>query len=296
MALLTKKMRILAVLLILLLGLGVYWFLHRGEESTDDAQIDTTVVTISPKVSGYIRTLHVDSNQIVKANAVLLEIDPTDYQLKLDQVKAAGQSALAMLTVAQANSDKAQKDLTRLQELGKLASSKQQLDDAATAIKTTDAAMADAQGKVQLAKGQLAQTEKDLKDTTLLAPMAGRITRKGIEQGDYVLPGEQLMSLVSPDMWVVANFKETQLKHMKIGQPADIKIDAFPDQNLHGRIDSFQSGTGARFSAFPAENATGNFVKIVQRVPVKILVDKQPDENRPLGPGMSVTVTVHTDR
>jgi membrane fusion protein (multidrug efflux system) len=296
MTLSSKKLRIAAVLLVLILAFGVYWVLHRGQETTDDAQIDATIVTISPKVSGYIKTLHVDDNTLVKAGAVIAEIDPIDYQLKHDRTVAAGQSAHAMLTVAEVNYEKAQKDLARLQELGKLASSRQQLDDAMTAIKTTEASVSDAKGKIELAKAEFAQTEKDLNDTKLVAPMAGRVTRKGVEQGDYVVPGEQLMSIVSSDIWITANFKETQLTHMKVGQPVDIEVDAFPDETWHGTIDSFQSGTGARFSAFPAENATGNFVKIVQRVPVKIKLDKQPDANRPLGPGMSVIATVHTDR
>ncbi len=115
-----------------------------------------------------------------------------------------------------------------------------------------------------------------------------------MELGAYVQPGQQLLSLVGSDYWVTANYKENQLAAMKPGQPVDITIDAYPGTTYHGKVDSIQRGTGARFSAFPAENATGNFVKIVQRVPVKIMFDTRPDEALAVGPGMSVVPTVHT--
>jgi len=149
-----------------------------------------------------------------------------------------------------------------------------------------------AQGKQ--AQADLAQAEKDLADTKILAPMDGIITNRGVERGDYVMPGQQLGSLVGNDIWVVANFKENQLKNMKPGQDVDMHVDAYPDLKLKGKIDSFQDGTGARFSAFPPENATGNFVKIVQRVPVKIVFTERPDEKYVIGPGMSVEPTVDT--
>lgn len=151
------------------------------------------------------------------------------------------------------------------------------------------------QAQVAQAEADLAQAEKDLSNTKIIAPIAGRIIKSNIESGNYVQPGQQLASLVGTNMWVVANFKETQLERMKPGQSVDIRIDAYPKVVLYGKIDSFQSGTGSRFSLFPAENATGNFVKIVQRVPVKILFDTPPDDQLHLGLGMSVFPTVHTE-
>lgn len=151
------------------------------------------------------------------------------------------------------------------------------------------------QAQVSQAEADLAQAESDLLNTKVLAPMDGRIIKCNIESGNYVQTGQQVVSLVGNDIWVVANFKETQLEHMKPGQPVDIRIDAYPNVVLQGKVDSFQSGTGSRFSLFPAENATGNFVKIVQRVPVKIVFATPPDNQLHLGLGMSVVPTVHTE-
>jgi len=108
-----------------------------------------------------------------------------------------------------------------------------------------------------------------------------------------VQPGQQLMAIVTDDLWVVANFKETQLAKIRPGQPVDIKVDAYPHHRFRGHVDSIQAGTGSRFSLLPPENATGNYVKVVQRVPVKIVFDEPPDPSFPLGPGMSVVPTVH---
>jgi membrane fusion protein (multidrug efflux system) len=136
------------------------------------------------------------------------------------------------------------------------------------------------------------QAELDLSYTKLYAPAAGRITRKSVEPGNYVQVGQTLFSIVPQPVWVVANFKETQLTHIRPGQPVDIRVDAYPDTAFRGRVDSIQAGSGAAFSLLPPENATGNYVKVVQRVPVKILLDGPPDPAHVLGPGMSVVPTV----
>ncbi|HWR06672.1 HlyD family secretion protein [Sporomusa sp.] len=151
------------------------------------------------------------------------------------------------------------------------------------------------QAQVLQAEADLIQAETDLANTRIFAAIDGRITKRSVEPGNYVQTGQQLASLVGPELWVVANFKETQLEHMRPGQPVDIRIDAYPNVILQGKVDSFQSGTGSYFSLFPAENATGNFVKIVQRVPVKIVFDSLPDSTLHLGPGMSVVPTVRTE-
>lgn len=150
--------------------------------------------------------------------------------------------------------------------------------------------------QVKQAETDLAQAEDDLAHTKIIAPIDGRITKRSIEVGSYVQVGQQMISLVGTELWVIANFKENQLEHVEPGQVVDIRIDAFPNAKLHGKVDSIQSGTGAYFSLFPAENATGNFVKIVQRVPVKIVFDNSLNDTLPLGPGMSVIPTIHTER
>lgn len=138
------------------------------------------------------------------------------------------------------------------------------------------------------AEAEVRQANLNLSYTKIYAAESGRVTRKSVEPGDYVQVGQTLFSIVPDNVWVVANFKETQLRYMRPGQPATIKVDAYPDKVFKGRVDSIQAGSGAAFSLLPPENATGNYVKIVQRVPVKIVFDQPPDPDHPLGPGMSV--------
>jgi membrane fusion protein (multidrug efflux system) len=338
-----SKILLVFVVFASLFGAGAYLYFHRHEQSTDDAAIAGRTVMMSPKVSGYVIELNVSDNQLVKQGDILLEIDPSDYLIKRDRAAAmleaataaaeAGASsaettnvsapsnldaATAQAALAQAEWDRAQSDLKRMQKLSNEARSQEQLEKAVAAEKAAhsnfDAAQAKlraaeaapqiiAQAKssseslvahVKEAEAALEQAELDLGNTKVIAPADGRVTKRGVERGNFVQPGQALMALVSRDMWVVANFKETQLRHMRPGQPVKIGIDAYPDVKLSGKVESIQAGTGAYFSAFPPENATGNFVKIVQRVPVKIVFDQAPEEALAMGPGMSVVPTVDT--
>jgi membrane fusion protein, multidrug efflux system len=142
--------------------------------------------------------------------------------------------------------------------------------------------------KTQQAELDVEQAKLDLSYTQISAPMDGRVTRKGVEAGAFVQPGQNLMAIVTPNVWVIGNFKETQLRDMRAGQPAEVRIDAHPDRTYRAHVDSIQAGSGARFSLFPPENATGNFVKVVQRVPVKIVFDEPLDPAIVAGPGLSV--------
>jgi len=153
-----------------------------------------------------------------------------------------------------------------------------------------------AKANVAHAQAALAQAQLNLSYTRIYAPSDGTVASRSVEVGNYVQPGQTLFSAVPHEIYVIANFKETQLDHMKAGQPVTIHVDAFPNRALHGHIDSFQRGTGSNFALLPPENATGNFVKIVQRVPVKILIDDADRDPRLFGPGMSVeaTVTIRT--
>jgi membrane fusion protein (multidrug efflux system) len=147
--------------------------------------------------------------------------------------------------------------------------------------------------EVERAAATLAQAEMELGYTKLVAPVAGRVTKNTLTRGQWVEPGAAVLALVPDEVWVVANFKETQAGHIRPGQPVTIHVDAFPDHDFHGRVDSLQAGTGSRFSLLPPENATGNYVKVVQRIPVKIVFDPLPDLARtPLAPGMSVVPEV----
>ncbi len=149
-----------------------------------------------------------------------------------------------------------------------------------------------AEAELQEAEVGIRQAQLNLSYTKIIAPITGRITHRTVELGDYLQAGQPLFALVDPNVWVTANFKETQLTHMHQGQKVEIRVDAFPGQVLWGHVDSFQRGTGSRFTLLPAENATGNYVKVVQRVPVKIVFDSPPPADMILGPGMSVEPTV----
>jgi membrane fusion protein (multidrug efflux system) len=229
-------------------------------------------------------------------------------------VEANAHQARAQVGVAEANATNAMTQLKRSQSLvAKLAVSQQALDDATAAARRTAATLIAAEKGLEAAEAQFAvtasqidtaeatlrsaaaQTEQarlDLSFTEVVASEAGTIARKNVSPGDYVQIGQNLMALVPLKVWVVANFKESQLSLMRVGQPVEISIDAYPDKTFHGHVDSFQRGSGPAFSLLPPENATGNYVKVVQRVPVKIVFDDQPDPGRPLGPGMSVVPSV----
>ncbi len=338
-----RKLVIVILLLLVAAGSGAAVMLSAGKEKTDDAQLEADIATISPRVAGYVKTLNIVDNQVVKAGDVILEIDPTDYQLALDKANASldaakarvagsvqnyestrvsapsGQlAAEAQVKQAEATYNNAVKALKRVRSLSELARSKQQLDDAIAEEENTLAVLNDAKARlstaqtapqtiaaaqsatdensalVKQAESDVAQAVKNLADTKIIAPFDGRITSRGVVAGNYIQAGQNLLSLVGNHFWVIANFKETQLTDMKAGQVVDIEVDAYPDLKLTGKVDSIQSGTGARFSAFPPQNATGNFVKIVQRVPVKITIDTQAPDDVVLGSGLSVVPTVHT--
>ena len=225
-------------------------------------------------------------------------------------------SAQAQLVAAQARQFKAQADERRQRSLPKQATMQQDIDNAESALRNADAAVGEAQAnvrgadivaqsiaqaeaqvtqleaQVELAQAQLAQAELNLGWTKVRAPQDGWVTKRNVDKGNYVQVGQSVMALVTPEVWVTANFKENQLDRMRPGQRVDIDVDAFPGLHLVGHVDSVQLGSGSRFSAFPAENATGNFVKIVQRVPVKIIIDSGLDPAHPLPLGLSVDPVV----
>ncbi|MGD7068782.1 HlyD family secretion protein [Acetobacter sp. AAB5] len=227
--------------------------------------------------------------------------------------------AKGQLEAAKAQEFKAQTDFRRQHVVERAATSQQDIDSARAALDAAKARVIAAQGAVQMAMPvqpniqntaiQITQEEAAVKTaqarletanlnlewTEIRAPHDGWISQRNLEQGNYVQQGQSVISIVEPEVWVVANYKETQITRMKPGQKVDIKVDAYPSLKVHGHIDSLQKGTGAQFSAFPPENATGNYVKIVQRVPVKILIDDGLDPNQPLALGMSVVPTVHVD-
>lgn len=414
------------VLLVAIIGGIRYWLYARSHESTDDAFIDGHIIQVSPKVSGYVAKVYVNDNQQVKAGDLIVELDARDYEVRLQQAKAALEAGLAKeneartnvaltrassnadvqqaaatvrrsrvnveasraaaassrghaneaasaITTAQANVEQARSqvsaaeaeatrannDVARYQQLlAKDEISRQQLDQAVAAAKTAAAQLdvarqkvaaaiaqvdearsaqvaatetarqsqteiGGAQANVSEALGRLAQAktapqkvavseaesktasasteqlraavqqaELELSYTKIYAPENGRVTRKSVEEGALVQIGQPLLAVVPGDVWVTGNFKESQIGRMAPGQPVQISVDAYPDKVFKGHVDSIQAGTGAKFSLIPPENATGNYVKVVQRIPVKIVFDESPDPKHMLAPGMSVVPEV----
>jgi len=377
----------IAILIGLVVLLVVGFFAYRyftSYESTDDAQVDGHINSVSARISGHVIKLNIRDNQEVKAGDVLVEIDPTDYQVAYDKAKAdfadaqaaavaagvtvpitsvntssqvsateadvnsarAGiqvaqqqfQAAKAELQEAEANNVKAQNDLGRYKQLvEKQEISQQQYDQATASSKasaaaveaaraTVDAAeqqVTQARGKlvqaeanyryantaprqmqitraraqsalaqVQRMKANLDQAALNLQYTKIVAPVNGIVSDRTVEVGQNVAPGQELMKVINlDDIWVTANFKETQLRDMRAGQRVTIEVDA-NGRKYDGTVDSVAGASGARFSLLPPENATGNYVKVVQRVPVKIDLKPGSNNDHQLRPGESVTPKV----
>jgi membrane fusion protein (multidrug efflux system) len=424
-----RRSILIAAAVVLLFGaiFGVrYWLYSRSHESTDDAFIDGHIIQVSPKASGYVAKIYVNDNQQVKAGDLIVELDARDYEVRLQQAKAALDAGLAkeneaktnvtltrattsasvqqaratvqksrsdvassragaaslrsraneaasaistaqanlaqtqaQVVAAQADVTRANADVERYRELyAKDEISQQRLVQAETTANTTAAQLDAARQRVAAAearvnearaaqsaaaqtaqqaqtqigsaqasvnealgrlaqanaapqqvavsqaqaetagatteqlRSQVAQAELELSYTKIYAPGDGRVTRKSVEEGALVQIGQPLLAIVPGDVWVTANFKENQIGRMTPGQAVELSVDAYPDKKFKGHVDSIQAGTGARFSLIPPENATGNYVKVVQRVPVKIVFDEPPDPKHMLAPGMSVVPEV----
>ena len=391
----------IGVVLILVLGTTVWLWATAGRETTDDAQVDAHVTPIAARIGGTVLEVSVKENQQVEAGAVLVAIDPRDYQVALEKARAelataeadaaaarvnvpitsttatgnvstarggveqaqAGidtaqrsiEAANARLVTAQArqreaeaNAVKTAKDVERYKGLLAKDEIAQMQYDAAVAAADGARAAADsarsqvqeAQAGISVAQGQLMQAragasqataqlqtaqtapqqvaaqqaraasadarvlqqkaavqqaELNIQYATIKAPMRGIVSKKTVEVGQVIQAGQPLMTLIPlEDVWVTANFKETQLEDMRPGQKAVIEVDAYGGRDFQAHVESLAAATGSRFSLLPPENATGNFVKVVQRVPVRIAIDEKQDAEQLLRPGMSVTAKVYT--
>lgn len=247
---------------------------------TDDAFIEGNVHTVSARVGGMVRTVAVTDNQEVKRGDLLVELDPADYRSKAE-------AARAILELQRANLRLAERERKRAESLHeKEVQSADRLDRAVSSHEA-------AQAQVRLAGEQLRQAELNLSYTSITAPANGSVTRKSVQTGNQVQVGQPLMAVVDLDtLWVVANFKETQMERIRPGQKVTFTVDSYPGRTFNGVVDSIMAGTGASFSLFPAENATGNYVKVVQRIPVKIRIEQGTDPGHLLRVGMSVEPTV----
>ena len=310
-----KKRYIIAAFIgIILVGVIYLYITSIMFQSTDDAYIESHLVQISPKVSGQVVEVLVDDNQKVNEGDTVIKIDDTDYKIRLAQAEANYQKAIFALLVAKANLaasnseiELARKNLERYQNLFEEgAVSEQALDEARTNYDAVKAKNLHAQENI-MSSGETKVADADIKALKAIRDQAalnleytnvkslatGTVTNKNVEKGAFVQTGQPLFALASDEVWVVANFKENQVGKMKPGQKVDISIDAYPNKIFKGRIDSIQRASGAKSSLFPPENAVGSFVKIVQRIPVKIVFEDDVDkEEYNIVAGMSVVPKV----
>lgn len=257
-------------------------FEHFSFVTTDNAQIFGHSLMLAPKVSGYITKVDISEGQKVKKGDPLIEIDPRDYENTLKQVKGD-------LASIEARRKDAERNYHRLVDLlSKGAVSQQQFD-------TSTAQYNDVKAKYDAIASQVAQAELNISNTKIIAPTDGFIAKKSAEVGQLAAPGIPLIGFVdSQERWIIANFKETEVEHIKIGSIVDIEVDAISGKLFHGKVDSISSATGATFTLLPPDNATGNFTKVVQRVPVKIVIENlSADDIESLKTGLSALVKVH---
>jgi membrane fusion protein (multidrug efflux system) len=381
------KWIIILILVCILLAAGYWWRYMRNRVSTDDAYVRADSATISSRIPGKIAEIRVENDDSVKNGDVLVKLDPTDYDVKVEQINASLKQIEAQLSFAEVNlqlTDRRTKEQVdaataqmreaeqgrkeaghRVQELEKMRSgalaelenaeknyersqrlfrtgtgSESDLDTKRTlyekakaALKATDQSIAGAGAsvgagaekvdrqkanlnaakasrlevemaryKLAALKAQRSQIEAQLKQAqlslsycTIKAPISGYIAQKNIQIGDWIQPGQPLFAIVPlQHIYVEANFKETQLENIRLGQPVTIEADVYPNYTYHGKVVGIRAGTGAAFALLPPENATGNWIKVVQRVPVKIDIDNPLPPKYPLRVGLSLNVTVYT--
>ncbi len=275
-----KKIYALLLLIILCLIIIIYWWYSSLYESTGDAYLNANIVEISPRVTGQVAQLYVVNNQFVRAGQSLFDIDPVPYQV-------AVQKAQAQLAMNQATLTDAQLTANRILPLV----AKKVLPP--TEGDTATANLQNAAAAVQLAKANLTQAQLNLGYTKIVAPTNGWVTNLSLRAGN-VVPADQAVFIIvsNEEFWVDANFKETQLAKIHPGQFADVIFDTYPDKHFKGVVESVSSGSGSAFSLLPPQNATGNWVKVTQRVPVRIrIID--PDPNYPLRIGTTANVKIN---
>jgi membrane fusion protein (multidrug efflux system) len=321
---------VLAVFAIAGAAYGVYWALFsRYLQSTDDAYVSGNIVQITPQIAGTVVGIRVDDTQFVQAGQTLVELDPADTKVALDRADAElaktvrevrnlfATTAQLNATVALQQSDlaRAEQDFARRERLAASgAVSGEELQHARDAVRSAQASLAAAQQQLEANRARTDRTTVDQHPdvkagaarvhdaylayarTTLPAPVTGFVAKRSVQLGQRVSPGTPLMAVIPLDaVWVDANFKEGQLSGMRIGQPVSLTADLYGGKVAYqGRIAGFGAGTGSAFAVLPAQNATGNWIKIVQRVPVRIALDAQQLAAHPLQIGLSMQVEVDT--
>ncbi|SRR5579885_536899 len=329
----TRRRWLLRGLVVVVVVVGIVWALYhflvgRWYESTDDAYVNGNVVQITPQVPGTVVSIGADDNDFVREGQPLLKLDPSNAQVALDAAEAdlaatvrkvrglysGVNSSQAEVAVRQAAVAQARADYQRRQGLAKTgAISAEELQHARDALTAAESALSAVQGQLATSKALVEDTQiashpdvaaaaakvreayLDLQRDTLVAPVSGHVAKRAAQVGQRVQPGTPLMAVVPlSQVWVDANFKETQLQHMRIGQPVTLGSDLYGgDVEYHGKVEGLGVGTGSAFSLLPAQNATGNWIKIVQRLPVRIELDPNELQKHPLRIGLSMTAKVN---
>ncbi len=320
------------VLVIVFLAIGIAWFLHwfiwgRFEVYTDDAYVNGNMVQLMSQVPGTVVEINADNTQLVTPNQVIIKLDPADMNIAMQRASATlaetvrqvrqdfenAQRAQATVIVRKADLEKAQLDLQRrIGLVGKNAVSREEFQHYQTALanaqsnykfalynlRATQSLVENAylytHPRVEQAKSNFKTAYLNLQRTLTIAPVAGYVAKRNIQVGQHVMLNTPMMAIIPlNDTWVDANYKETQLEHLRIGQSVILTADAYPDVTYHGRVYGLTAGTGAAFSLLPPQNATGNWIKIVQRLPVRIALDPAELKKHPLLLGLSMHVTVN---
>jgi membrane fusion protein (multidrug efflux system) len=297
-----RKKRVLIPLFLLIIVAAVgawYWYVNLREfDSTDDAYVDGNRVSISSKMLGRIVQLAVDEGDSVKAGRVIVRLDDSDLRAQDEQAKAALAYARETVTLAKVNLDKAQDDYQRakIQFNGSIIP-KEQYDHALKSMQAAQAQYSIALAQVGTARAQLGVVQTQLLNTTIAAPFDGVVSKRWVMAGDVVQPGQPIFSIYDlQHLWVTANFEETKLASIRLNDPVEISVDAYPDSHFEGKVIQLGANTASQFSLIPPNNASGNFTKVTQRVPVKISIEDTGSTGHSsspqLLPGMSVEVKV----
>lgn len=329
-----KRQRVLLIIATIFLTIGLAWvllwvFVWSKREVTDDAYVSGNQVSISAQIPGTVVAVFADDTQLVKAGQVLVKLDPTDAQVSLAKAKSAlGQTVRqarqlvevagqndAVIASRQLELDRAQADLARREPLlAARAISPEEVAHAREAVKNASAALdmvkrqsaaahALVDGTSIAENPSVLQAKAAFRDAwvsarraAILAPVTGYVAQRSVQVGQHVQPGQTMMSVIPlHNLWIDANFKEAQLQHLRIGQPVEIDTDVYGGSvEFHGKVAGLGAGTGSAFALLPPQNASGNWIKVVQRVPVRIVLDDKELQKNPLRIGLSTTVKVDT--
>jgi membrane fusion protein (multidrug efflux system) len=276
------------------------WYLGtKGFVSTDDAFVEADRVSISSKILGRIIQLNADEGDSVRAGQVLVTLDASDLHAQHAQSQTALNLAQGNVKLAKVSLDKAEQDFRRSQaQFKENVVPAEQLEHAQKEYEASQARYAIAQAQVEAARAQISVIDTSLKNTSIISPMDGVVSRRWVLPGDIAQAGQPILTVYNlRDVWITANLEETKLHELRIGDSVDVRVDAYPDKHFNGKVSQFGSNTAAQFSLIPPNNASGNFTKVTQRVPVKIQLEPLTNAGIRLLPGMSaeVKVRVHAE-